>query len=428
MIKPDPSIFQRVTDVLLRPIRMLPIWLLLSCSAQASDAPGVLSFTELPNHSAPGSAEPNLARGADGTIVLSWLEPHGEKTRLRFSTLGDSIWNAARTVAEGDNWFVNWADFPSVIPVSGSLWAAHWLSKKPGGIYTYDVSVSISHDAGASWSEAITPHRDNTPTEHGFVSLFPWQEGVGVVWLDGRNTTEEKDHSHDGEHGGGAHAMGGMTLRSAVITATGEITAETELDSLVCDCCQTSVALARQGPVAVYRNRDETEIRDIYVARAIGRTWQAGHAVHEDGWKISGCPVNGPAIAAAGDSVVVAWFTMADDIARVRFARSEDGGASFGQALNISENTPSGRVDVTLLDNGNAAISWLDETETGQGVLRIRIIHPDGSYGPEQSISGLTSSRPAGFPQLVADGNTLIAAWTDIQGEASLIRTVRIPH
>ncbi len=417
------------------PFRLLPTLFLLSGSAHASEPSAGLSFTELPLQVATGSAEPNLAKGPDGTIVLSWLEPNGDKTRLRFSTLGESGWNAARTVAEGDNWFVNWADFPSVVPISDSLWAAHWLSKKPGGIYAYDVSVAISSDAGSSWSEAITPHRDNTATEHGFVSLFPWQDGIGLVWLDGRNTAAAgEDHANDGEHGADEHADehaeehagGGMTLRSAVITASGDITAEAEMDTLVCDCCQTSVALARQGPVAVYRNRDESELRDIYVARAIDDIWQVGRVVHKDGWKISGCPVNGPAVAAAGDTVVVAWFTMADDISRVRFARSQDGGANFSQPLNIAEETPGGRVDVTLLDNGNAAISWLDETADGKGVLRIRILHPDGSYGPEHSITGLAAGRPTGFPQLVSHGNTLLAAWTDIRGKASTIRTARL--
>lgn len=425
MSEPDFSIrhaFWQDSGARLLPMRLLPLLFLLHCSAPASDTNTVLSLTELPNQAAPGSAEPNLAKGPDGTIVLSWLEPHGENTRLRFSTLGDEGWDAARTVAEGDNWFVNWADFPSVVPVSDSLWAAHWLSKKAGGIYAYDVSVAISSDAGASWSEAITPHRDNTATEHGFVSLFPWQEGVGLVWLDGRNTAAAGNgHAHDGEH-----ASGGMTLRSAIITATGEITAETEMDPLVCDCCQTSAAVAREGPVAVYRNRDESEIRDIYVARTIGRTWLAGQPVHKDGWKISGCPVNGPAIAASGDTVVVAWFTMAEDISRVRFARSEDGGATFSQVLNIAEDTPSGRVDVALLDNGNAALSWLDITADGEGVLRIRIIHPDGSFGPEQQIIGLASSRPAGFPQLVSEGNALIAAWTDTLEKVSNVRTARL--
>jgi len=401
---------------------------LLFCTAGFSGA--VLAdfrVSEIPVPAAAGSTEPNLAKGPDGTIVLSWLEPageknHGVKVRLRFSSLEPSGWSAARTVAEGKDWFVNWADFPSVVPVSDTLWAAHWLVRKPGGTYSYDVAVALSNDAGASWSEAITPHRDNTATEHGFVSLFPASQGAGVIWLDGRNTASTTaGHAHGAEAG-----AGGMTLRSAVITAQGEITQETEMDSLVCDCCQTSVAIARQGPVVVYRNRTEAEIRDIYVARSIAEQWQAGQPVHADGWEVSGCPVNGPSIAAAGDKVVVAWFTMAGDIPRVRFAQSDNGGETFGPALDIAEHSPSGRVDVALLDNGNAVVSWLDETNDGKGVIRIRIIYSNGIAGPAQTVAGMELSRPAGFPQLVADGDSLIASWTDTLGDTSTIRSVRL--
>jgi hypothetical protein len=307
-----------------------------------------------------------------------------------------------------------------VVAISETLWAAHWLNKKPGGLYAYDINIALSKDAGESWGGAITPHRDDTATEHGFVSLFPWQQGAGAVWLDGRNTlAASAAHEHDEGHGGG-----GMTLRSAVILPDGEIAAETEMDSLVCDCCQTSAAHARQGPVVVYRNRTEDEIRDIYIARSVNGAWQAGTAVHEDGWKISGCPVNGPAIAASQDTVVVAWFTLADDIPRVRFARSEDGGKSFPQMLNIAEHSPSGRVDVALLDDGSAAISWLDEVNESQAgsaanIMRIQIIAPDGNLGVGHTLSAGETVEVAGFPQMISNGNDLILAWTESPGAPS---------
>ncbi len=393
--------------------------LLLICISQVSSLSADQATTELSVPAAAGSAEPNLSTGPDGTIVLSWLEPSADSTLLKFSVLGEQGWSDAQTVAEGTNWFVNWADFPSVVPISRSLWAAHWLSKKPGGTYSYDVSMAISNDAGASWSAAFTPHRDNTATEHGFVSLFPWQDGVGAIWLDGRNTKAAGDEHAHGD-------TGGMTLRSALIGSDGSISNESEMDALVCDCCQTSVALAIAGPVAVYRNRTEEEIRDIYISRNIAGEWQAGQPIHDDGWKISGCPVNGPAIAASADTVVVAWFTMADNIPRVRFARSEDGGKTFSPASDMAENSPSGRVDVTLLDNGNAAVSWLDETTAGKGGMKIRIVQPDGTFGPARAVAGMGLSRPAGFPQLLADGENLIAAWTDSLGKTTQVRSARL--
>ncbi len=47
----------------------------------------------------------------------------GEKRyALRMATRDQAGWNDPRTVAQGENWFVNWADFPSVIALKdGSL-------------------------------------------------------------------------------------------------------------------------------------------------------------------------------------------------------------------------------------------------------------------------------------------------------------------
>jgi hypothetical protein len=386
----------------------------------------------IPLPSAVGSSAPNLSKGADGTIVLSWLEPGEPQTQLKFSRLTPAGWDEPRIAARGSDWFVNWADFPSVVPISGNFWVAHWLQRVPGGKYAYHVNMSVSQDSGASWSEPIRPHRDTSPTEHGFASLFPWQGGAGVIWLDGRNSAlgeAQPDNGHDVHP---EHDRRGMTLRSAVILPDGGITAESEMDGLVCDCCQTGVALPSNGPVAVYRNRTEGEIRDIYLSRNIAGQWQEGRPVHHDGWKISGCPVNGPAIAAAGDTVVVAWFTMAGDMPRVQFARSDDGGSTFPQVLKLAEQSPQGRVDVVLLDDGSSAVSWLDEVpgDAGQAassLIRIQLIRADGTLAGRHILRGLESGRTSGFPRMVADGQSLVLAWTDTRDKATRVVSSRIP-
>lgn len=301
-----------------------------------------VAVTAMKSPAGEGSAEPHLARGPDDKVVLSWLERERDGYALRYAELDGRGWRPAQTVAHGKNWFVNWADFPSVTPVTQSLWAAHWLAKRPGGTYAYDVAIAISRDGGRSWSESLTPHTDDTRTEHGFVSLFPWQAGVGALWLDGRNTVE------DGQDAEAAKTRAGMTLRAAVITPAGAITNDQLVDDLVCDCCQTDVAVGANGPIAVYRNRTNEEQRDIYVARAINGHWEKGRPIANDNWKIAGCPVNGPAIAADRANVAVAWFTAANDISRVRIARSNDSASTFSAALDIDIDKPIGRVDIVL--------------------------------------------------------------------------------
>lgn len=367
----------------------------------------------------PGSAQPNLATGPSGQLVLSWQEPAGETTALRFATFDGDGWSNPETVATGSRWFVNWADFPSVVPLDRDLWAAHWLAKRDGGTYAYDVAVAISTDNGASWSEPITPHRDGTATEHGFVSLFPVDGKAGALWLDGRNMSPEGGHDHAG--GGGA-----MTLRSATIDREGSLADEMLVDDRVCDCCQTDVALAGTTPVAVYRNRDDGEIRDIYITRLGASGWTKGVPVAADRWEITGCPVNGPAIAAREQRIAVAWFTAADNEPRVRYAVSGDGN-TFGPPVDIAAGDTLGRVDVVLLDNGSAVVSHLRDAGDGNAEVVLRRVARDGSPGEPLTAATTGAGRMSGFPQLARYDGDLVIAWTDTDAAGSTrVRTARI--
>ena len=395
-------------------LRLLPLAALLACHG----APRELVLTsDLPPVAAPESVTPHLASTVDGHAVLSWLEPSEKGMALRAAQLDGDAWHAPVTIAEGDNWFVNWADFASVVPITREFWAAHWLVKRPGNAYSYDVAVALSVDGGTNWSDAITPHDDGTATEHGFVSLYPLQGALGAVWLDGRNTAAT---GHEAGH------SGGMTLRSARIASDGSISDSLLIDELVCDCCQTDVAVGGSGPIAVYRNRSNEEIRDIHVSRHVDRQWQADAAVASDNWKIDACPVNGPAIARNDNAVAVAWFTAADEDSKVRLAWSFDDAVSFADAVDIDVDVPVGRVDIEMLADGLAVVSWLRATSNGDAEICIRTVSPDGSLGPVHAIANTGANRASGFPQLLYAGNQLLLAWTDTSGETSQVRTATI--
>ncbi len=145
---------------------------------------------ELPSPAGPGSGQPNLAVAADGRAYLSWIEPLGdERFALRFSVRDTNGWSAPRAIAEGSNWFVNWADFPSLLALPDGSLAAHWLVRSGPGSYAYDVNIARSFDGGKTWGKPIVPHRDGTPTEHGFVSMFAAPNGglAAVCHRDGDN-------------------------------------------------------------------------------------------------------------------------------------------------------------------------------------------------------------------------------------------------
>ena len=364
------------------------------------------------------SREPELSATTDGRIILSWVEKVGSKRyALRFATRDAANWSTARTVAEGDNWFVNWADFPSVIALTDGSLAAHWLVKSGSGTYAYDVNIARSEDGGNTWGKAIIPHTDQTQTEHGFVSLLPLADGrVGAVWLDGRNLKDVKGEGD--EH---TPLPVSMTLRYAAIGVDGKLSDEAQLDERVCECCQTSAALTSEGAIAVYRDRSDKEVRDIYFVSRQQGNWTTPRPVHADNWEISGCPVNGPSVAADGRRVAVAWFTGAKDSPRVKIAFSADAGATFAGPLDVDDVETLGRVDVLLLQDGSALVCWLSGTVEG-GAVKVRRVSPDGRLGAPAVVAKTDISRSSGFPRMARLGDEVHFAWTEF-GKPSYVRT-----
>jgi hypothetical protein len=364
---------------------------------------------EIESPAGPQSGEPNLFATSDGRTYLSWIEKISDtRHALRFSIRKGNQWTEPRTIAEGDNWFVNWADFPSLVALSDGSLVAHWLVKAGPGTYAYNINVARSSDGGKTWSKPLIPHRDGRIAEHGFVSLVPLPGGsVGAVWLDGRKFKAEGN-----AHAGHESLADEMTLRYATINASGQLSAEAEIDARVCECCQTSAAMTSEGVFIVYRDRSAEEVRDISIIRYVNGRWTEPRSINADGWRIEGCPVNGPSVAADGRRVAVAWFTAPGNKPRVNVAFSKDAGASFTQPIQVDEGNPVGRVQVLLLEGGSAMICWLERTSDG-GAIKARRVRANGAFDKSITIAETSVARASGFPRMARAGDEIVFAWTD---------------
>jgi len=377
-------------------------------AATAPDADYRLQDWPLPTPE--GAAQPDLVAAPDGSLLLSWIEPAGAGRHvLRFARHADGAWSEPRTIATGGDWFVNWADTPHIAATSdGALWA-HWLQKSAAATYAYDVALSRSGDAGATWSDPVLVNDDGTPTEHGFVSLWPdGDDAIALAWLDGRHMHGAAQAAH-----GGGEAM--MTLRTARFDAALARSDERQLDASVCDCCQTDSALTDRGRLLVYRDRTAAEIRDIYATREGGEGWTAPRRVHADDWTMPACPVNGPAVAARGSDAVVGWYTAAGGSPRVLLARSSDAGDSFGPPLELDAGPHvQGRIAVALDEHAAWAL-WTREDRDGQ-TLQLARLAPDLSRELQRiELARLQGrGRATGFAQLVLRDGAAHVVWTDV--------------
>jgi hypothetical protein len=351
----------------------------------------------------------SLGTGADGRVYVIWIEPLPDKGHaLRFSRLEKREWTAPRTIATGTDWFVNWADHPSITALADGALVAHWLVKNPGaaGAYGYGIRIARSRDGGETWTEIFKVGLDNGADYSGFVAMLPDSRGLTAVYLHpaapaplpaaGARPTE-------GEHV--------KTLKVARFSAAGGLTSDETVDADVCQCCNTSIVQTSDGPVAAYRDHHQAEIRDISVVRHRDGRWSSPTTVHEDGWHINACPTNGPVLAASGRRVAVAWFTAAGDMGRVRLAFSSDAGEHFGVPLTIDDARPVGWPGLVMLEDGSVVVSWLGRVGDGQGEIRLRRVWPDGLLGDVQVVSAAGSGRATGIPQLARAGNDLVVAW-----------------
>lgn len=388
------------------------ILLLTGCGSDPSSRLARVDRLTVP--AAPGSGQPRLVAKEGGTVWMSWVEPaNGGGHALRYATLSDSAWTAPRTVTRGTDWFVNWADLPSVRPLPDGRIAAHVLESSGPSALAYDVRILQTTEAG-DWQEPMTPHRDSTQTEHGFASMLPWsKDQLLAVWLDGRRMT--------------GHGEGEMMLRSAIVGPSGTVQRRFVLDDRTCECCATSAVRVGSEALVAYRDRSADEIRNIRLVRFDGEEWSEPQLLHDDGWRIEGCPVNGPALSAQGDRIVATWFTAAGGTPRVKAAFSTDGGQHFSPPIVVTTGQTQGRVDAVLLPNGSAVVSWLGQEE-GRGVVRARVVRPDGSLGAPLTVARLpTAARRVGFPKMVRHGGRLVVAWVGTDGEkGTTVRSARI--
>ena len=351
------------------------------------------------------SAQEASLTSKDGILYMTWMEHSSAETKVMFSMKTKTGWSEAVPVYIGYDLFVNWADFPSIAIFSDKTIAVHWLQKTGKLGFDYQINLALSSDHGRTWSNPKILHEDRSAVQHGFVSMIPNKEKlITIIWLDGRN--------YDRKLGDTKIVKEAMQLRATTITSDGILGTEVAIDERTCSCCQTSMTVTDKGTViAAYRDRSDDEIRDISIARLEQNSWQEPFTLHDDGWELSGCPVNGPAISSIDKLVAVAWFTGAKGVSSVNISFSDDDGKSFKKPFSIENKNPIGRVDLEMLSDGDALVSWVEWIDGNEIINICRATQENGCIAQEQLVSN-ASNASLNFPQLERINEDIYLVWT----------------
>lgn len=341
----------------------------------------------------PNAMAPFIAADGRGGFVLSWFEP--KEKAVRVATLRGNAWSDPMTIAQGETVKANRADTPTIAVDGDTIVATYSVSNKHGR----NVYITRSGDAGKTWSKPRMPH-PALASEFGFVSVTARGD---MIWLDGRGLP------------GGHEGAGDMQFHYTTLKKDGTLANDETLDARVCDCCPTAMVLTPRGPLVAYRDRSDTDVRDISIVRRTDAGWTKPKAVHADGWSIKGCPVNGPQLDARGNDVVIAWFTGADNDPRVNVAFSRDGGATFGKPIRIDGGKPTGRSDIAFSGDG-AVVTWIAE-----GALFARRVALAGALGAPVRIG-----EAAGLPRLAVSKENVAVAYG--AGDGVRFATIELPR
>jgi hypothetical protein len=350
------------------------------------------------------ASTPQLTRAGRG-VTLSWVEMTDDTASLRYAEWTGDKWTSPGTAATGKNWFLSWADVPTVTRLSSGALVANWFVGTKPELEAYDLLLSYSNDEGKTWAKPFKPPKDRSETQHGFTSLVETpDQGLGVVWLDGR----EGAHAKDPE-------AAEMTLRFTSFDRNWKQGPDVAVNMRVCECCQTAAAVTSDGLITAFRDRSDKEIRDIAVARLEAGAWTPATTVHNDNYQAFSCPVNGPAISARGKDVVVAWYTVQKDVGHAFAAFSHDAGRTWSAPTRLDGGQSLGMVDIELLDDGSAAASWL-EFVNQQRRFMVRRVEPNGTASSPVDLPGQQSGHISGYPRMARDKDTLLFTWAEGTG------------
>ena len=353
-----------------------------------------LQIASVPNPAAQGSIQPNWAVAADGSILLSWVEPQKDDTySMKFAMRKDGKWSPARTIVANRSFFRHPAEIPSMVGLADGTLVAEWIENGKDGESEF-VNVSTSKD-GVKWSAPQIAHKNRAEAQHGLASMIAsGPNEVSILWLQALMGEDNP-----------------AALMRTVVGADGKEIREEQLDADVCTCCPTSVVKTNKGLLVAYRDHTTGDIRDIAVTRFENGKWTQTKNVYPDKWKIDACPTNAATAAAQGDRVAIGWYTGADDKPKVQLVFSTDGGATFTKPVSLSTGRAFGYVSTILDKDGGALVSWIEQGTSTAQVL-VRSVSAAGVAGPVTKVAEGTR-QSLGYPRLLNTGSEIWIAWGD---------------
>ncbi|MDE1725241.1 MAG: exo-alpha-sialidase [Thaumarchaeota archaeon] len=119
-----------------------------------------------------------------------------------------------------------------------------------------------------------------------------------------------------------------------------------------------------------------------------------------------------PHILVSGDGIFAIWSTTHNGKSDVYFAKSTDGGTSFGKPVLISDNAKLSAFPQMAIDGNNVYSLWVEKSEDNStNIVFTKSTDQGNSFAPPVYITH--GVRNSGIPKIFADTGKVYLTWED---------------
>ena len=257
---------------------------------------------------------PLLTQTPKGEVMLSWTEKDAQGMTsfcLAFSKDKGKTFGEKKTIYSGTGLSNSRMMRAKVLAKKDGSFVAIFSNRGEGGGRSSNIVFCVSEDGGSIWTSPVSV--DSDPKQgivRGFFdAIVMSNDEIAVVYLkDVANSTKHEERD----------------LR-LVITKNGAFLPERVIDPVVCDCCPINMLIDADGALNIIYRDNNDNIRDMakILSTDNAATFSKPEILHNDGWKINGCPHSGAVSSIYGKSALIAWFSGAEKESGVQLATRE---------------------------------------------------------------------------------------------------------
>ena len=314
---------------------------------RAARALTVVGIVEPPEDktAAPAAADPNgHGHGAANGNLMSWTSQDG----------GDSF-DEGVVISDAKFAVSGHGETAPFLTLGRKGLCVVFEQKRPDGKGN-DLMASWSSMA-SMWTKPVCIAPKAVASGNSYASVAAGADGlVAAAWLDSRDKS-----------GGGPHVFvaisedGGKTWGDAFSVAAG-----------ACPCCRPGIAISDKRAISVsWRNVETGDIRDIFTVSSTdgGKSFSKPKLVARDGWRVSGCPHTGCALAYQGELLHAAWYSAGTGrgTSGVRHATSASHGNVWDKPVIISGGTLDPNHPMISSTEGTVLVAFQARPTRGDG-------------------------------------------------------------